>query len=108
MERPCSRHSLSLIRRKAQEEPQKLREFPGTFQIYRTHDDVIMDMVPVYVRADDKSVVSLRQPHGKFLTDLIGFLRRHFTWLKRLPEMIGNHIIRTPDSAGLVDILPLG
>ena len=67
-----------------------------------------MDMVLVYVSADDKGVVSLRQPHGKFLADLISFLRRHFTWLKRLPEVIGNHIIRTPDSAGLVDILPLG
>ena len=86
----------------------EVAEFPGTFQIYRAHDDVIMDMVLIYVRADDKSVVSLRQPHGKFLTDLIGFLRRHFTRLKCLPEMVGNHVIRTPDSAGLVDILPLG
>ena len=67
-----------------------------------------MDMVLIYVRADDKGIVSLRQPHSKFLADLISFLWRHFTWLKRLPEVIGNHIIRTPDSAGLVDILPLG
>ena len=86
----------------------EVTEFPVTFQIYRTHDDVIMDMVLVYVCADDKSVVSLRQPHSKILADLIGFLWRHFTWLKRLPEVIGNHIICAPDSASLVDILPLG
>src|SRR5699024_11612995 len=30
----------------------EVAEFPGTFQIYRTHDDVIMDMVLIYVRAD--------------------------------------------------------
>ena len=66
------------------------------------------DMVLIYVRADDKSVVSLRQPHGKLLADLVGFFRRHFTRLKCLPEMVGNHVIRAPDSAGLVDILPLG
>ena len=69
---------------------------------------MIMDMVLIYVRADDKSVVSLRQPHGKLLADLIGFFRRHFTRLKCLPEMVGNHVICAPDSAGLVDILPLG
>ena len=87
----------------------KVTKFPGTFQIHRAHDDVIMNMVLIYVvLQNDKSVVSLRQPHSKFLADLIGFLRRHFTRLKRLPEVIGNHIIRTPDSAGLVDILPLG
>ena len=43
----------------------EVAEFLGTFQVYRAHDDVIMDMVLIYVRADDKSVVSLRQPHGK-------------------------------------------
>ena len=86
----------------------EVAEFLGTFQVYRAHDDVIMDMVLIYVRADDKSVVSLRQPHGKLLADLIGFFRRHFTRLKCLPEMVGNHVIRAPDSAGLVDILPLG
>ncbi len=31
----------------------KVAEFPGRLQIYRTHDDVIMDMVLVYVRADN-------------------------------------------------------
>ena len=82
----------------------EVAEFSGTFQVYRAHDNVIMDMVLIYVRADDKSVVSLRQPHGKLLADLIGFFRRHFTRLKCLPEMVGNHVIRAPDSAGLVDI----
>ena len=86
----------------------EVAEFPGTFQIYRTYDDVIMDMMLVYVRTDDKNVASLRQSHSKFLADLVGFLRRHFARLKCLPEMVGNHVIRTPDSAGLVDILPLG
>ena len=50
----------------------KVTKFPGTFQIHRAHDDVIMNMVLIYVRANDKSVVSLRQPHSKFLADLIG------------------------------------
>lgn len=86
----------------------EVAEFPGTFQIYRTYDDVIMNMMLVYVRTDNKSVVSLRQPHGKLLADLVGFLRRHFPRLKCLPEVIGNHIIRTPDSASEIDILPLG
>ena len=67
-----------------------------------------MDMVLIYMCTDDKGVVPLRQPHGKFLADLVGFLRCHFTRLKRLPEVIGNHIIRTPDSASQIDILPLG
>ncbi|MGO0807484.1 relaxase/mobilization nuclease domain-containing protein, partial [Clostridioides difficile] len=35
-------------------------------------------------------------------------IRRDLAGLKRLPEMVGDHIIRTPATSGQICILPLG
>jgi len=35
---------------------------------------MVVDVLPVRVRRNDKSVLAFREPHGKLITDLVGFL----------------------------------
>ena len=86
----------------------EIAEFLLAVQRRRIDDDVVMDMVLVNMGTDNKGVIALRQLQCKFPPDLVCFFRRDFAGLKRLPEMVGDHIIRTPVPSGQVRILPLG
>ena len=86
----------------------EVAEFFLTVQRGRIYDDVVMDMVFIHMGADNKSMISLRQLQCQFPPDLVRFFRRDLAGLERLPEMVGNHIIRAPVTSGQVRILPLG
>lgn len=86
----------------------EVTEFLLAVQRCRVYNDVVMDMVLIYVGADDKGVIALCQFQRQFLPDPVRFFRGNFSRLKCLPEMVGDHIIRTPVTSGQVCILPLG
>ena len=86
----------------------EVAEFFLTVQHRRIYDDVVMDMVFIHMGADNKSMVSLRQLQCQLPPDLVRFFRRDLAGLERLPEMVGDHIIRAPVTSGQVRILPLG
>ena len=69
---------------------------------------MIMDMVLIYMGADDKGMVSFCELQRQLPADLIGFFRRNFAGLKCLTEMVGDHIVRTLVSAGQICILSFG
>ena len=69
---------------------------------------MIMNVVFVDVGADDESVVSVRKTFGKLTADAVCFLRCDLAGDKGLPEMIGDHIVRTARPAGERGILPFG
>ena len=50
--------------------------------------NVIMDMGFVGVRANIESVFTFQKSRGEVISDLICFLRRHFSRLKRLTDLI--------------------
>lgn len=49
----------------------KVSEFPDAVKIHGIDDDVVMDMVPVYMSADDKGIVALCQFQRKLPADLV-------------------------------------
>ena len=42
--------------------------------------------------SNDKSVLAFREPHGKLITDLVGFFGGDFSGFERLPNLICDHI----------------
>ena len=54
---------------------------------------MIVDVFPVCVGGNDKSVFALGKPHCKFIAHLVGFLGGNLTGLERLSNLIGDHII---------------
>ena len=55
-----------------------------------------MNVFPVGVGRNDKSVLAFREPHGKLITDLVGFLGGDLSGFERLPNLIGDHITFLP------------
>ena len=86
----------------------EVAKFFLTVQCSRVDNDVIMDMVLIYMGADDKGMVSFCEFQRQLPADLIGFFRRNFAGLKCLTEMVGDHIVRTLVSAGQICILSFG
>ena len=41
----------------------------------------------------NESVFSMKKTLSQLIANLICFLSRNFTWLKRLPELIRNHFV---------------
>ena len=68
---------------------------------------MIVDVCPVGVGSNDKSVFTLQKSLGKLVADAVGFLRRNFSRLEGLPHLISNHIAFLP-APGHQFILPLG
>ena len=66
-----------------------------------------MDMVLVYMSADDKGIVALRQFQGELTADLVRLFRRDFAGPKGLAKVIGDHVVCAALPAGEIDILAL-
>ena len=59
-------------------------------------------MRTVSMGGDDKGVFALQKPLGKLVADAVGFLRRNFSRLERLPHLIGDHITFLTTAGGLL------
>ena len=70
-------------------------------------DDMGMDMGVVDVRGNNKLMLALCPAHRQLVADLLGLLRRDFTGLERLPNLIQQHIAVRDLSTGKVSIGPL-
>lgn len=68
---------------------------------------MVMDMRAIRMRANDESIVAFEKSAGQFITDLVRFFRRDLARFKRLPNLIGNHIVLLR-SSGEDLILALG
>ena len=64
-------------------------------------------MFPVRVGGNDKRIFALGEPHCQFVAYLVGFLGADLTGAKRLPNLIGDHIIFLSAPGGKF-VLPLG
>ena len=68
---------------------------------------MVVDVLSVRMSRYKKSMISLRKSDSRFIADLIGFLRRNLSGLKRLPNLIRNDI--TGDlTSGDTKVLLLG
>lgn len=61
---------------------------------------MIVNVFPVRVSGNDKRILTLGKPHGKLITDLVGFLGSDLSGLEGLPNLIGNHIAFLPATGG--------
>ena len=59
-------------------------------------------MRTVSMGGDDKGVFALQKPIGKLVADAVGFLRRNFSRLERMPHLIGDHITFLAAPGGLL------
>ena len=63
---------------------------------------MIVDVCPVGVGSNDKSVFTLQKSLGKLVADAVGFLRRNFSRLEGLPHLIGDDIAFLAAPGGLL------
>ena len=66
---------------------------------------MVMNVRTINMGSHDKCVFSLGESHGRLIPNLVRLLRRDFSGLKRLPNLICNHIMRL-GSTGDMLILP--
>ena len=85
----------------------KVPKFPVTVQIDRRPDNVIMDVRFINMGTDDKCVFALGKPVGKLHSQPVGFLCGDLAGTEGLPDMIGNHIVRSPHPPGGRNVLAL-
>ncbi len=75
---------------------QKIPEFPGAVQRSRVVNDVIMNVFSVGMGRNDKGILAFCKPHGKLITDLVGFFGGDLSGFERLPNLVGDHITFLP------------
>ena len=63
-----------------------------------------MDVSLIDVGTDDESVPALGEAPGQLHAQSVGILRRDLARHKGLPQVVGNHIVRTAHPAGAGDI----
>lgn len=85
----------------------EISEFPRAVQTVGISVNVVVDMVPVGVSANDKGMSALQKTLGKFIADAVSLLRCDLTRSEGLPHLIGDHIAVLP-APGQQKILPLG
>ena len=61
---------------------------------------MVVDVSLVDVGTDDESVLALGEAPGQLHAQAVGFLRRDLARHKGLPQVVGNHIVRTAHPAG--------
>ena len=66
-----------------------------------------MNVRTINMGSHDKRVFSLCESHGCLIPNLVRLLRRDFSGLKGLPNLICNHIMRLGSSRDML-ILPFG
>ena len=66
-----------------------------------------MNVRTINMGSHEKGVFSLGETHGRLIPNLVRLLRRDFSGLKGLPNLICNHIMRL-GSTGDMLILPFG
>ena len=86
----------------------KVAELPCLIQRGGVPNHMIMDMLFVDMGADNIGVFALGESLGKLTAQAVCFLRGDFTRDKGLAQMVGNYIILTAHSAGLLDVLIFG
>ena len=65
---------------------------------------MVVDVSLVDVGADDESVPALGESPGQLHAKPVGFLRRDLARHKGLPQVVGDHIVRTAHPAGAGDV----
>ena len=86
---------------------EKIAELMLAVQRGGVPDDVIVDVLFVGVRGNEKGVSSFQKPLGKLIAYAVRVLRRDLTGLKGLAHLIGDHVVPLlPSGDGLV--LPFG
>jgi len=68
-------------------------EFMRAIQRRWTKYNMIMDMLPIRMCRHNEGVLSVKKTLSQLVANLICFLCRYLSWLKRLPELIGNHFV---------------
>ena len=77
-------------------------EFPGSVQGSGIINNVVVDVRPVGVGGNDKSVLALQKTLGKLVAYAVGFLRRDLPRLEGLPHLIGDDIAFLAAPGGLL------
>ena len=86
---------------------EKIAELMLAVQRGGVPDDVIMNVLFVGVRGNEKGVSSVQKPLGKLIAYAVRVLRRDLSGLKGLAHLIGDHVaLLLPAGEGFV--LPLG
>ena len=78
----------------------KVAELAVTLQRGGVPDNMVVDVSLVDVGADDESVFAFGKAPGQLYAQPVGFLRRDLARHKGLPQVVGNHIVRTAHPAG--------
>lgn len=78
----------------------KVAELAVTLQRGGVPYNMVVDVSLVNVGADDESVLVLGKSPGQLYAQPVGFLRRDLARHKGLPQVVGNHIVRTAHPAG--------
>ena len=86
---------------------EKIAELVLAVQRGGVPDDVIMNVLFVGVRGNEKGVSAFQKPLGKFIAHTVCFLRRDLSGLKGLAHLIGDHVVPLI-SPGDGLVLPLG
>ena len=77
-------------------------EFPGSIQGSGIINNVVVDVRPVGVGSNDKSVFALQKTLGELVADAVGFLRRDLPRLEGLPHLISDYIAFLAAPGGLL------
>ena len=81
---------------------EKIPEFSCAVQSGRVIDNVIVDMLPVGMSGNDKSVFAFQKAGGQFVANLICFLCCDFAGSEGLPYLIGDDIAFLAAPGGLL------
>ena len=74
----------------------KVPELFSAIQRRGIKDDVVVDVRAICVGRHQKGVLALGEPHPQFIADPVGFLRRDFSRLEGLANLVGDHIVLLP------------
>lgn len=71
---------------------EKIPEFPGAIQCSGIVDDMVVDVFPVGMSGNDKSVFTFQEAGGQLITNAVCILCCDFAGSEGLPYLIGYHI----------------
>ena len=66
----------------------EIAELPGTVIGCGIVVNVVVNMILVYVSADEELIFSLCPAHRRFVADTVGLLRRHLALRERLTDLV--------------------